>query len=573
MPKIVYKSGNVSMKMKLIWQCSLVFSALVSHSVVHAGDWPQWGGAPSRAGVSDAKNLPAQWNVGDFERQSGHWIDKDARNIRWVAKLGSTTYGSPIVAGGQVYCATNNGGGWLKRFPPEMDFGCLLCFRQSDGQFNWQLSREKLAAGRSQDWPEQGICSSPLVEGDRAWIVTNRGEVVCLDTQAPSNDSPRPLGETPSATSPRPTNLRSVPGEGPGVRAEAKIVWIFDMIKELGVVPKNMTSGSATSAGDLLFVNTSNGADEDHKKVLAPQAPSFIALDKKSGKLVWADHSPGGNILDGQWSSPAYAVLGGVPQVIFPGGNGWLYSFRAEAGKSPSDKPGKPELLWKFDCNPKDSLWKNSIASERSNLIATPVIYAGKVYIATGQDPEAGEGPGRLWCIDPTKRGDVSPELVFDKQGKPAGPRRNIACDKALGETTKPNPNSAAVWCYTGFDANRDGKIDFKETMHRTLSMAAIKDDLLVITDITGLVHCLDAATGKPHWTHDLMSIVWGSPCIADGKIFIGDEDGDVVVFELSKERKVLATNPVGSSVYTTPVAAGDTLYIATKEQLIAVGR
>ena len=108
--------------------------------------------------------------------------------------------------------------------------------------------------------------------------------------------------------------------------------------------------------------------------------------------------------------------------------------------------------------------------------------------------------------------------------------------------------------------------------MHRTLGMAAIKDDLLVIADITGLVHCLDAKTGKLYWTHDLMSIVWGSPCIADGKIFIGDEDGDVVVFELSKELKVLATNPMGSPIYTTPVAAGDTLYISTKEQLIAVG-
>ena len=212
-----------------------------------------------------------------------------------------------------------------------------------------------------------------------------------------------------------------------------------------------------------------------------------------------------------------------------------LSGHRPKVGRERGANFPRPELLWKFDCNPKDSLWKNSNSSDRSNLIATPVIYGGKVYIATGEDPEAGEGPGRLWCIDPTKRGDVSPESVFDKQGQPVPPRRNIACDKALGETTKPNPNSAAVWRYTGCDANHDGKIDFKETMHRTLSMAAIKDDLLVITDITGLVHCLDAATGKLHWTHDLMSIVWGSPCIADGKIFIGDEDGDVVVFGYRK--------------------------------------
>ena len=580
------------------WSILALIFALAS--VVRAGDWPQWGGSPSRAGDSDAKKLPAEWNVGDFDHQTGRWIKKDAQHIRWVAKLGSTTYGSPIVAEGQVYCATNNGGGWLKQFPPDADLGCLLCFRQSDGRFLWQLSREKLAAGRSQDWPDQGICSSPLVEDGRAWIVTNRGEVVCIETKPLSREGEAPaeprttsqLLIDPSARQePRPPETSL--GEGPGVRAdgkEAKIAWIFDMIKELGVVPKNMTSGSATAAGDLLFVSTSNGADEQHKGVPAPQRASFIALDKRTGKLVWADSSPGGNILDGQWSSPAYAELDGVPQVIFPGGDGWLYSFRAdrlsppaplraptegwsgEGSSNKSDHRPKPELLWKFDCNPKDAVWKNSISSDRSILIATPVIYGGRVYIATGQDPEAGEGPGRLWCVDPSKRGDVSPELVFDKDGKPVPPRRNLACDKSLGETAKPNPNSAAVWCYTGFDANHDGKIDFKETMHRTLSMAAVKDDLLVISDITGLVHCLDAKTGKPYWTHDLMSIVWGSPCIADGKIFIGDEDGDVVVLELSRELKVLATNAVGSPVYTTPVAAGDTLYIATKGQLIAVG-
>jgi outer membrane protein assembly factor BamB len=273
--------------------------------------------------------------------------------------------------------------------------------------------------------------------------------------------------------------------------------------------------------------------------------------------------------------------LGGVPQVVFPGGDGWLYSFRATPlppslpaplPKGEGSKYPIPELLWKFDCNPKDSIWNDNAKSERCNLIATPVISGGKVYIATGQDPEAAEGPGRLWCIDPTKRGDVSPELVFDKNGKPVAPRRKIACDKSLGETAKPNPNSAAVWCYAGFDANSDSKIEFKEAMHRTLGMAAIRDDLLVIADITGLVHCLDAKTGKVYWTHDLMSIVWGSPCIADGKIFIGDEDGDIVVFELSKELNVLATNPMGGPIYTTPVAVGDTLYVSTKEQLIAVG-
>jgi outer membrane protein assembly factor BamB len=506
-----------------------------------AADWPQWGGSAARDNTPEAKNLPAEWDVGKFDAKSGRWLAESAKNVRWVAKLGSTTYGTPVVAGGRVFCATNNGGGWIAQYPAKVDLGCLLCFRQSDGRFEWQFSREKLA-DRHLDYPDQGMCSGPLVEGDRFWVVTNRCEVVCLKTAG-------------------------------GKAKQAEIVWLFDMLKEFGVTPNSMSACSPTAVGDLLFVNTSNGADVPKKKVPSPKAASFIALDKNSGKLLWADSSPGGNILEGQWSSPAAAVLGGVPQAIFPGGDGWVYSFRASPGVG-----GKPELLWKFDANRKKSVWKPDSSGDRNNLIATPVVHDGRVYVATGNEPGSGEGPGCLWCIDPTKRGDVSPELVVDKDGRPISDavrasRRICAIDASAGEKVQPNPNSAAVWGYTGFDANGDGKLDFEETMHRSASMAVVKDGLLVIADLSGVVHCLDAKTGKAHWTNDLMSQIWGSPCVADGKIYIGDQDGDVVVFEFSPKMNLLAKNAMGGPVLSTPTVADGVLYISTSTRLFAVGR
>lgn len=525
-------------------RCSLlILTAIAIANTAAAADWPQWGGSPARNNTPQGKNIPVEWDVGQFEPKSGRWLDESAKNIRWVARLGSTTYGTPVVADGKVFCATNNGAGWLKRYPSKIDLGCLLCFSQNDGRFLWQLSCEKLAAGRLLDYPDQGICCAPLVEGRRLWVVTNRCEVVCLDTEGSRDD------KTPDASH------------------EARAVWTFDMIKELGVTPYSMSACSVTAAGDLLLVNTSNGADPKRNLVPSPKAPSFIALDKHTGKLLWADNSPGNNILEGQWSSPAFAVLGGVPQAVFPAGDGWIYSFRAEPSAS-----GKPELLWKFDVNQKTSIWKEDGSGDRDSVVATPLLHDGYVFIATGSDPEFGEGPGRLWCIDPTKRGDVSPELVVDRDGKPVPPRRGRAVDPATGETVQPNPNSAAVWSYAGSDLNGDDKLDFNETMHRSLSMAAIQNDLLVIADIGGLVHCLDAKSGKAHWTHDLMSQIWGSPCLVDGKIYIGNQDGDVAVFELSKEATLLATNPMGSAVYSTPVVADDVLYISTSTHLFAIG-
>ena len=86
--------------------------------------------------------------------------------------------------------------------------------------------------------------------------------------------------------------------------------------------------------------------------------------------MIWTDNSPGTNVLHGQWSSPAYAVLGGVPQVLFGGGDGWLYSF--DAAGTPD---GKSKLLWKFDCNPKESKYVLGGRSDRNHIIGTPVIY------------------------------------------------------------------------------------------------------------------------------------------------------------------------------------------------------
>jgi outer membrane protein assembly factor BamB len=528
----------------------LVVAAQAETAAAPSGDWPQWGGSPARNNTPIGQNIPVTWNVGTFDQRSGRWLGSPDKQIRWVAKLGGESYGSPVVADGQVYCATNNGAGYLPRYPASVDLGCLLAFAAADGRFLWQHSVEKLS-GRSIDWPKQGICCSPLVEGKRLWTVTNRGEVVCLDTQ-PSRDG-RASG---------PVNAK--PSAGPN---DSHLVWSFDMMRRLGVVQRYMCSCSVTAAGDLLLVNTSNGVDTDDK-LPAPEAPSFIALNKHSGELIWADHSPGRNILEGQWSSPAFAVLGGVPQAIFAGGDGWLYSFVAEPAPD-----RQPRLLWKFDANPKDAVWKGGGNGRRNHIIATPVIHDGRVYIGTGQDPEAGEGPGDLWCIDPARRGDVSAEVVVDRRGKPVSPRRLQAVDKDAGEQVRPNPNSAAVWHYRGPQTKSAGADDFKKTMHRTLGTGAIRDGLLVVGDFAGLVHCLDARTGQVQWTYDTMAAIWGGPLIVEGKVYLGNEDGDVLVFELGRSFKLLAKNNMANSVFSSPVVAHNVLYISTRGHLFAIAR
>jgi len=349
---------------------------------------------------------------------------------------------------------------------------------------------------------------------------------------------------------------------------EADVVWVYDMMKELKVSQHNMCSCSVTALGDILFVCTSNGVDESHLVIPSTDAPSFIAMDKNTGKVFWTDKSPGPNIHHGQWSSPTVATLGGVPQVLFGGGDGWLYSFKADQGKD-----GAPELLWKADLNPKDSLLILGGRGTRNDIIGTPVIYDGLVYVAVGQDPEHGEGIGHLWCIDPTKRGDVSEWLAVDRMTNKIIPhKRIVAVEADKGEIAIPNPNAAIVWRYSTHDQNGDGKIDFEETMHRSCGTVTIKNDLLFIADFSGLFHCVDAKNGKVYWTYDMLAAAWGSPLIVGDHVYIGDEDGDIVVFKVTNEKHdpIFEVNML-SSVYTTPVVANETLYIANKDHLFAI--
>lgn len=511
---------------------------------VKPGDWPQWGGSSLRNNTPEGKNIPTDWDV-----ESG-------KNIKWSAALGSQSYGNPVVANGKIYAGTNNQKGYLKRFPSSVDLGCLLCFDLESGKFLWQHSSEKLPTGRVHDWPQQGICCAPYVEGDRLWFVSSRGLILCLDTEGfLDNENDGPFTTEPNQN-----------------KDEADVVWQVDMMGQLGISQHNMCSCSVTCLGDLLFVNTGNGVDESHINIPAPNAPSFVCLDRNTGKVHWTDKSPGTNILHGQWSSPAVATLGGVPQVLFGAGDGWLYSFKAVGGD-------KPELLWKFDCNPKDSKYVVSGRSDRNHLIGTPVVYDGLVYVAVGEDPEHGEGVGHLYCVDPSKRGDVSPYQVFNKADptKPVPHKRIQACEAELGDFMKENPNSAMVWHY-GAPLKKDPNAkparfsDKPETeMHRTCGSAAIKDGLLVIVDFSGFVHCFDVKTGEHLWGHDMLAPSWGSPLIVENKIYLGNEDGDVAILELSRKLKDVNVVKMGNSVYTTPIVAHNVLYVANRTHLYAI--
>lgn len=332
------------------------------------GDWPMWGGSPDRNMVSGETGIPAEWDV------------KSGRNIKWVAPLGSQTYGNPVIADGKIFVGTNNNGNLRPNITG--DKGVIVCVEEKTGKFLWQATHDKMPTGRVNDWPEQGICSAPFIDGERMYYVSNRCELVCADVNGFLDDE----------------NDGPFQNEKYKEKQDADFVWVLDMFEELEVFPHNLATSSPVVAEGLIFVITSNGVDEGHLNLPNPAAPAFIAVNQENGELVWEANQPGPHVLHGQWSSPSYGVIGGVTQVIFAGGDGHCYSFEPKTGK----------LLWKYNLNPPDAKYVLGGRGTKSYIIATPVIADDKVFLAVGQDPEHGEGVGHLHAIDGTKRGDIT---------------------------------------------------------------------------------------------------------------------------------------------------------------------
>jgi outer membrane protein assembly factor BamB len=460
-------------------------------------DWPMLGGTPQRNLVNTVdKNMPIEWSIKEGQQ----------KNIKWVAAVGKQSFGGPTISGGKIFVGTNNDS---PRNPKvKDDHGVVMCFNEADGKFLWQALHEKLPSEEN-DWPKIGVISHPLIEGDRLYYVSNRCELICAKTS----------------------------GKG----EEADIVWRLDLVKDLEVFPRWLAGSSPLIVGDLVYVVTANGIDKDNK-VVSPKAPSFIAVKKTTGEVAWKNNSPGAKIMDGQWANPAYAEVNGKGQVIFPGGDGWIYAFEPKTG----------DLIWKFDCNPKKSEYKPGGRGDRNFPVANPVVYDNKLYIGTGREPDDGPGVGHLWCIDITKTGDLS---LVDDNFDPKAPV---------------NKNSGLVWHYGG-KVNPKPASGRDIVFGRTLSTCAIHDGLLYIAELEGFFHCLDAKTGQKYWDFDLGAGIWGSPLWVDGKIYQGTDDGEIQIFAHGKVAKQLAKIDMERPIKTTPVACNGVLYILTDSALYAI--
>ena len=321
--------------------------------------------ARSQSGLEDDGRCPIEWDV------------KTKKNVKWVAELGSQSYGNPVVAGGMVFVGTNNE---LLRDPKQGgDRGVLMAFRESDGEFLWQHTHAKLEAGRANDWPFQGVASSPLVDRRPALLrqQPRRRASASISQGFRDNENDGPV------------NNETLTGQ-----TDADVVWAFDMIEEVGAYPHNLANSSPVVWGDLIYVSTSNGQDESHVNVPSPRAPAIIAVNKRHGQARLGRQLGGG-------PHPARPVVHAVRR----------HDRRRRAGRLRAGRRLGPRL------RSRDRQEALGVRHQSEGLGLAAHAQRGhqharhlrqRVYIANGQDPEHGEGVGHFYAIDATKRGDIT---------------------------------------------------------------------------------------------------------------------------------------------------------------------
>ena len=463
--------------------------------------------------VSNAKNLPA---------------DPANTPPLWEVKLGKHQYSIPTIDRGRIYVAGNDAGVVRPGYDPS-DGGAVMCLDQATGKLIWQLPCPRYYDGvkapyHFDQW-SCGVCSGPVVEGDRVYLIGNRGEILCLDREGQANGNDGPfLDELKYFDVADAPDAKLLPTDG-------DILWKYNLITELGVILHDVCGSTLLIHGDYLYACTSNGIDDRHDKIPKPDVPTLIVLDKKTGKLVARDDEKiGRRLLHCNWSSPSAGRVNGKALIFFGAGDGILYAFEPPPPSAPNAPVQFLPKVWSYDCNPPGyrmrdgqpapySKHSKNSAEGPSEVIGTPVFYQDRVYVTIGQSYLHGTGQGCLSCVD-----------------------------AATG---------AKVWTST--------------LVNRTLATVAIADGLLYVPDNTGNLHCFDAVTGERYWIHSLEAKTWcASAFVADGKVYAGTEANVLWVLQAGKEKRVLSKSRL-KSMPITPTAVDGVLYLPTQSSLIAI--
>jgi outer membrane protein assembly factor BamB len=162
----------------------------------------------------------------------------------------------------------------------------------------------------------------------------------------------------------------------------------------------------------------------------------------------------------------------------------------------------------------------------------TPVFDEGLFVIASGRRPEM-----PIFVIRPEARGDVT---------------------LGSGKTS----SEAVVWSRTGRGSYMPTPLIYK--------------GIVYVLGNNGVFDAYDLKTGDEIYRQRLEKVGNGfsaSPVAADGRIYLSNEDGDILVVSAGRAFKALSTNAMGDLLMATPALSNGVMFVRTAHSLYAIGR
>ena len=362
-------------------------------------------------------------------------------------------------------------------------------------------------------------------------------------------------------------------------------------------VPLPALSGSTPIVwGDRLFLNVGEGP-----------AVSLWCLDRSNGAILWKRPVASGNrqIRKQNMSSPSPVTDGSHVWVMtgtgilkafdFEGRERWSRDIQGDYGlfgqlygygSSPllledslyvqvlhGSHTAEPSYLLRIDKRDGKTVWRverrTAARQESPDAYTTPMVLSDGARreivvsgadVVTGHDPSSGRELWRVDGLNPNQDGIyriIASPVVHDGIIYAPSRERPLLALGAGGHADRRAPD--VLWRFmNGPDVPTpvtDGRY------------------LYVIND-RGIVWCLDAKTGTPAYERQRLrpSTYTGSPVLADGRIYITNEDGLTSVIEAGPTFKVLAENDLGEYTLSSPAVSDGQIFIRTDKGLYAVG-
>jgi len=351
--------------------------------------------------------------------------------------------------------------------------------------------------------------------------------------------------------------------------------------------------------------------DGDASKDRSPHRWMLYALDKRTGKILWERMAHQGPPVDKRHIKSTYAnsspATDGRIVVAWFGSQG-VYAYdlkgmllwKVDLGRLdlgaydiPTYEwgPASSPIIWNnlvilqcdtqtdsfllaLDAATGKTVWKTDreeIPSWGTPTIAStpngPVLVTNASNFIRGYDPRTGK---ELWRLGGSSQ-ITAPTPVFGEGlfvvASGRGPARPIFVVRpnAHGNVTLPagkTTSDSIVW-------SRTGRGSYMPT-------PLIYNGILYVLANNGLFDAYNLKTGDEIYRQRLPTVGSGfsaSPVAADGKIYLSNEDGEMLVIAAGEKFNHLATNSMGELLMATPALSEGVMYVRSSSSLFAIGR